>query len=162
MFAHGDTLFIQMWIKLEFVYSCITSMVFFFYQQVYEFIYSYTLISHFIKNIILILGMTPLSSQNSLNSSWYGGDSEILVHFEMIASHNHSRFFSAAHSCCESPIIPHSRGVLLDSGLMTDHHGSSLRWLFESFGTWPIIMLELAVVRWLWPWRDAQWSATIL
>lgn len=84
----------------------------------------YTLIEHFIRNTILILGRASLCSQNSLNASWHGSHKMLktfvsLVSVDMIVSHNSYRFLGTL-SCCESPILPCLKCVLWDLDPVSD------------------------------------------
>ena len=68
---------------------------------------------HSIRNSILILVSASLCSKNSLNSSWHG------FHKMLETFLWDSRDFSDALSYCGSLVLPHPKGVLLDSDLVT-------------------------------------------
>ena len=75
-------------------------------------------------NTILILGMASLSQTTSIlhdmDSTRCSKHSlKILFHVDMIVFSSNSADLSATHSCSKSPVLPHPKGVLLDSDLVT-------------------------------------------
>ena len=117
-----------------------------FFLKTKMYIISYTLTGHFIRNSILILGRASLCSQNSLSSSWPGFHKMLKTFlWDSVPCwhdlhHTISADLSDTHSSCESPFLPHPKGVLLHSdpvtGKATEEHSCSWNQFEMTLALW--------------------------